>query len=1021
MVRPGLLVALLIVLAPVCIIVIQSELHASGNTITVNTTDDPGGSTECSLRAAINNANNKTSDSNSTCSAGTGQDTINFSVSGQITLGSALPAIANSSPGSLTIDGTGQAIAVDGANSFQVLTVNSGATLILNDLKIADGIGGAIGNTGTLTISQSTVTANTGSGSSGGGISNTGALTVTNSTFSGNSASEGGGIYNDGTAIVTNSTFSGNGCGNEGGALFNEGGSLTVANSTFAGNGATEDLGGGGIAVAGGSVTVSKSILSGNTVGNCLGVVTNGGNNISNDSTCGFGSSTGAHSQTIGDNANPMLDPSGLLSHGGPTETIALQSGSPAIDAIVPAQCPTTDQRGALRPALGQNACDMGAFEFAGVAPSGSAAYSVVNVTPCTVLSPVVDPSANLTCAVTYTAGDSLVLNLSVGSNGGSSTPFSVSDGVNTWVADSLTGGTCQSDNNDGTGLCYYHANSITGNSATITVNVSGAGGPAMAAYIYEISGGPLAEDVGASQGFPTNPFSATVNTPLSGTLAGSSDIVFGSAAGEYPSAPTILSGPTNSYTGEPLLSIFGTPYPNTNLMSAYLVPGSAASTTTGWTLSNLSTFASAIIAYMPAAGEPTATPTATATTATATPTATVTQTATSTATVTDTPTATATSTATATQTSTASATPTTTATATPTATETSTATTTPTATATATPTLTATATATPTATPTTSLTVTASLAFANVAVGQTVTKTLTVHNTGTTHSLVISSATPSDSEYVLSGTGTCGAIPITLAHGASCTLGVAFTPNATGAHPATLTVNDNATSSPQHVTLNGTGIVDLTTTKSSLVFGDVRFGLKGVEAFAVLNHQTQPVSLSESFSGTNAADFSITGGTCTATLAASSSCSIIVSFSPSALGTESAALSVSDSPDPLNSSYPPIALSTGPTIPATVAPLTLAYGTLTARTSPKTKDVTVTDLSGFSLSVGESFSGTNPNDFAVTGGTCGAAVAAHSSCTIAVTFTPTVSPTPESASMAVTIGSDPSSPYSISLTGTGP
>jgi trimeric autotransporter adhesin len=222
-------------------------------------------------------------------------------------------------------------------------------------------------------------------------------------------------------------------------------------------------------------------------------------------------------------------------------------------------------------------------------------------------------------------------------------------------------------------------------------------------------------------------------------------------------------------------------------------------------------------------------------------------------------------------------------------------------------------------------------------------------------------------------------------------------------------------------VTLSGTGIAGLTTTKSSLVFGDVKFGAKGIEAFSVVNHQTQQVSLSESFNGTNATDFSVTGGTCTATLGADKACSIIVTFTPGALGTESAALSVADSPDPLSSSYPPIALSTGPTIPATVTPVTLAYGTLTAKTSPKTRDVTVTNLSGFPLSVSESFSGTNASDFAVTGGTCDGTAPADSSCTIAVTFTPTDGPTPESASMAVSVGNDPSSPYGISLTGTGP
>ena len=177
-VRPGVLVALIVTLAPLCLLLTQSRLHASGNTITVNTTDDPGRTTEGSLRAAINNANNKTSDSNSTCAAGTGTDTINFSVSGTITLTSTLPTIANTSPGTLTIDGTGQSITIDGAHSYQVMTVNAGATLALNELTIADG----------LYVS----------GAFGGGISNGGTLTITSSVVSGNSSPGGGGIFNNG-------------------------------------------------------------------------------------------------------------------------------------------------------------------------------------------------------------------------------------------------------------------------------------------------------------------------------------------------------------------------------------------------------------------------------------------------------------------------------------------------------------------------------------------------------------------------------------------------------------------------------------------------------------------------------------------------------------------------------------------------------------------------------------------------------------------------------------------------------
>ncbi|MFZ0678925.1 choice-of-anchor D domain-containing protein [Candidatus Binatus sp.] len=415
--------------------------------------------------------------------------------------------------------------------------------------------------------------------------------------------------------------------------------------------------------------------------------------------------------------------------------------------------------------------------------------------------------------------------------------------------------------------------------------------------------------------------------------------------------------------------------------------------------------------------GSPSSTPTATKTT---TPTATATVTRTATATATATSSSTPTSTRTATPTQTVTATSTVTKTATPTATSTATVTGTPTGTATATQTATATtiATATPTATPTTSMSVTASLAFGNVAVGQTLTKNLTVDNTGATRSLIISSSTSSDpAEYALSGTGTCGAIPITLAPKATCTLGVAFIPAALGAHTGTLTLFDNATTSPQHSTLTGTGIAGLTLSKSSLAFGSEKFGLKAALSFSVTNHQTRAVTLSEGFSGTNAGDFSVTGGTCTSTLGAGKACSIIVTFKPGALGTESSTLTVSDSADPL-SPYA-VAITTGPTIPATVTPTAIAFGTL--KTTSKTLNATVTNLSGFSLPLSEIVTGANASDFTLAGGTCDATSAPKSSCTIAVKFTPTGGGSAESASMAVSVTNDPTSPHSISLTGTGP
>ncbi len=122
-----------------------------------------------------------------------------------------------------------------------------------------------------------------------------------------------------------------------------------------------------------GTATLTNSILfgSGGSGHVCAGdTVINGGYNISDDASCGFGTSTAANGKTIGDNVseptNVGLDPGGLANNGGPTETIKLEPGSYAIDAVPLAhQCPATDQRGDPRPEPGDNsgACDIGAVE----------------------------------------------------------------------------------------------------------------------------------------------------------------------------------------------------------------------------------------------------------------------------------------------------------------------------------------------------------------------------------------------------------------------------------------------------------------------------------------------------------------------------------------------------------------------------------------------------------------------------------------------------------------------------------
>jgi predicted outer membrane repeat protein len=333
-------------------------------------------------------------------------------------------------PFNLTLKGAKAATTiVDGTNTSNVFTVGAAISLTLSNLTIKNGVGysggGGVDNSGTLTVTNSlfyvntalsggailntgkatisktsfsgnspyffghsascgaidnrstmTITASTfdtnyanNNLTSGGAICNGGTLTITASTFSNNSSSGnnggyGGAIFNyAGTVTVTNSTFSANSATTSGGAIYSQGGTVQISNSTFGNN--PENIGGGGaLSNAGSLVLIQNSVIANSANGgNCAGTISSDGYNLSSDSTCNF-SSTGDLN-----NKNPKLG--NLNKNGGPTQTMALPSGSPALDAGNPAGCRDfsgnllkTDQRGKPRPGGGETTgCDMGAYE----------------------------------------------------------------------------------------------------------------------------------------------------------------------------------------------------------------------------------------------------------------------------------------------------------------------------------------------------------------------------------------------------------------------------------------------------------------------------------------------------------------------------------------------------------------------------------------------------------------------------------------------------------------------------------
>ncbi len=312
-----------------------------------------------SLRSALTNANLA------------GASNIFLTTSGTITLLSALPAISQD----VNMIGPGaNVLAVDGNDEFQVFVVQEGVTATILGLTVSDGYsagnGGGIENDGTLFLTNCAVFNST-TANDGGGIENDdlGTLTLTGCTVSGNSSpNDGGGIGNSGTLIVINSTIAGNMASSGVGGGINNAGAMTLINDTVGDNTAYD---GGGIQ-SGGSATLANTIVAYNALsGGGSGpdfngnVTTDAGNNLigETDGSTGWGGSdlTGTVAQPL----DPLL--SALGNYGGPTETLALLPGSPAVDAGDNALIPggiTTDQRGLSR--IVHGTVDIGAVECQG-------------------------------------------------------------------------------------------------------------------------------------------------------------------------------------------------------------------------------------------------------------------------------------------------------------------------------------------------------------------------------------------------------------------------------------------------------------------------------------------------------------------------------------------------------------------------------------------------------------------------------------------------------------------------------
>ncbi|MBA4372886.1 MAG: hypothetical protein C0402_08475 [Thermodesulfovibrio sp.] len=353
---------------------------SSSASLTVTNTNDSGPG---SLRQTIHDA--------------VANDKIYFGVTGTITLASELLIATD-----MSIYGPGAAsLALSGGGSNRIMKIGNNAFVYIEGLTIRNGSanaappgdvgGGVLVLDAVVTLSHCTVSNN--SAAYGGGLSiKDGVLNIYYSTISNNSASaHGGGLFiNSATTgksvsvTANSSTFSGNQASSSGGGICSYG-PLMLTNSTISNNLAAAHSGGGLAVLNKGDATFQHVTLAGNTGDNLLvtgapnpivhasntiiasavsgtnctfytgGSLVSNGHNLDSENSCGF--------TAAGDlvNAAPSIAPLALNSPG-QTQTRALLSWSPAIDAADAASCPPADQRGVVRPQWG--GCDIGAYEY---------------------------------------------------------------------------------------------------------------------------------------------------------------------------------------------------------------------------------------------------------------------------------------------------------------------------------------------------------------------------------------------------------------------------------------------------------------------------------------------------------------------------------------------------------------------------------------------------------------------------------------------------------------------------------
>ena len=180
-----------------------------------------------------------------------------------------------------------------------------------------------------------------------------------------------------------------------------------------------------------------------------------------------------------------------------------------------------------------------------------------------------------------------------------------------------------------------------------------------------------------------------------------------------------------------------------------------------------------------------------------------------------------------------------------------------------------------------------ASVTFGSVAVGSTVSQTVTLSNPGNA-ALTVTQAVPSGTGFSMSG----ASMPMTINAGSSASFTAKFSPPAVGSDAGGISIVSNAPGSPATIALSGAGIEgQLGASPSSVNFGSVAVGSNGSQTITLTNSGSASVTISQATaSGTG---FSISGLSTPLALGAGLSTTFSVQFAPTTAGSASGSISI--------------------------------------------------------------------------------------------------------------------------------